>query len=390
MKKTYKFLYPLFCILLFACQEQSTVEEKKVEKAPLQANSNVVTLNKAQIEHAQIALGRVEEREMGSEIEVSGLVDVPPKSKVSITIPYGGFIKTTSMLPGSRIKKGQILLEIENPDFIQFQEDYLEALTQRDFLKAEFDRQKTLHDEQIASGKNFQKAQSQYEANEVRIKGLKARLELIGFDVAKIESGQITSTVAVHSPINGSVREVHTNIGKYVNPQDDIMDLTNAEDLHIELTAYEDQIPKIKQGQRIRFTLASDPDNIREAKVFLVGSGVREDRSVTVHGHMSKHYPDLLPGMYIAAKIETGRHQAFAVPEPSVVRFAGKYYVFVRKTQTGDNQSFEMKEIKKGLSEEGFTQIESTESKDSLLEYEIVTNGAMTLLGQAKIPEEEE
>lgn len=62
--------------------------------------------------------------------------------------------------------------------------------------------------------------------------------------------------------------------------------------------------------------------------MFLVGSGVREDRSFTEHGHLKQIHEGLLPGMYVAAKLETDSNEVWAAPEEAVVRFAGKHYVF--------------------------------------------------------------
>ena len=49
--------------------------------------------------------------------------------------------------------------------------------------------------------------------------------------------------VNIYAPVSGSVREVYTNVGKYIDPEDVIMDVTDAKDLHVELTVYENDIP---------------------------------------------------------------------------------------------------------------------------------------------------
>ena len=46
---------------------------------------------------------------------------------MSVTAPLGGFVDRTDLLQGSRVRKGQVLAVIRNPDFVQLQQDYLET-----------------------------------------------------------------------------------------------------------------------------------------------------------------------------------------------------------------------------------------------------------------------
>ena len=394
MKNTFQYISNLFTmtlmILIMASCNSKTEEAAKEEH---HEEKNNVELTQAQYDQANIELGSIEKRVIGSELMVNGIIDVPPQGNISINMPYGGFVKYINMLPGTSVKKGQLLATIENPEFIQFQQDYLEGLANQEFLKAEFDRQQELYNEKVASGKTFQQAKSNYLANEAKIKTMEARLKLIGINLAKIRDGIVATSVSIYSPVTGSVREVYTNMGKYIHPQDVIMDITNAEDLHVELTVYENDIPKIKKGQRIRFTLANTPDQWREAEVFLLGSSVREDRSVTVHGHLEQMYEDLLPGMYVTAKVETDSNDVWTVPEPSVVRFGGKYYIFAYTDQRTENgktvHDFEMLEVIRGYTEDDYTQISLADSLREISTIKLVSKGAFTLLATTKNSEEE-
>ncbi|MEQ9424799.1 MAG: efflux RND transporter periplasmic adaptor subunit [Cyclobacteriaceae bacterium] len=393
MNTIYQYIISIFSISILSMIVASCSSKTVDQPEEHHEDESSIELTQAQFEQANIQIGAIGKRVMGSELRVSGIIDVPPQSNISINMPYGGFVKYTDMLPGTSVKKGQLLVTIENPDFIQFQQDYLEGLANQEYLKAEFERQQKLYDERVASGKNFQQAKSAYFANEARINAMEARLKMIGFNPSKISEGTVISYVSIYAPVTGQVREVYTNVGKYINPQDVIMDLTSTEDLHVELTVYENDIPLIKEGQRIRFALANTPDLWREAEVFLVGSGVREDRSVTVHGHLKEKDDDLMPGMYVSAKIETGSNETWAVPEESIVRYGGKHYLFAlsnKRMENGETMyDFEMVEVNKGFSEDGFTQITLIDSSINIASIELVTKGAFTVLAKAKNTEEE-
>lgn len=388
-----KYIYNLLIltVLIFTggCKEKSATN---VVEDHNMANKNSVELTDSQIAQTEITIGKIQKRRIGSELSVNGLIDVPPQGNVSITVPYGGFLKYTNMLPGTRLIKGQLIARIENPEFIVFQKEYLEAIAKNDYLKADFVRQETLYKEEVSSEKVFQQAKSNYLINKATIQSLESKFSLIGINPSKVKNGIITTTVNVYSPINGMVREVYINTGKYFGSQDVLMDITNAKDLHVELKVYEDDIHLIKKGQRIRFRLANAPEDWMEAEVFLLGNNVREDRSITIHGHLINKKQELLPGMFVNAKIEVNAQDVYAIPETAIVRFEGAYYVFKSngKRVEGENtmNDFEMIEIIKGNEEDGFVAFTLKETSEDISEISFVLSDAFTLLAKAKNSEE--
>ncbi|WP_103864944.1 efflux RND transporter periplasmic adaptor subunit [Aquimarina sp. I32.4] len=385
--KTNLYIIPVLLALLFAsgCNNIATVSSQEKHE---DAHEDHIELTDKQIKQTQIKVGTVEKRNIGKELNVNGMIDVPPQSNLSITVPYGGFLKFTDMLPGTRLKKGQLVARVENPQFIEFQQNYLEAVAKNEYLKADYERQKTLNQEEVSSTKIFQKAKSDYLINKASIQALESKLKMVGVSPSSVRKGKIFSVVNVYSPINGVVREVYVNTGKYFGAQDVLMDITNADDLHVELKVYEDDIPLIKNEQRIRFRLANQPDTWMEAEVFLIGNNVREDRSITIHGHLKEENHELLPGMFVNARIEVGTQEAYTVPEAAIVRFDEKYYVFEigKKRKEGEKivTDFEMIPIVKGAEEDGFVAITLEDQTKDINTIQLVINDAFTLLATAK------
>jgi len=390
MKNTYIIAVFTTLIMAVGCKDnkQPMVEDNHTE------DENKVELTDAQLGQTDILIGKVEKRKIGREITVNGLIDVPPQGNISVTVPYGGFLKYTEMLPGSRIKKGQIIARVENPEFIDFQREYLEALANKDYLKADFERQETLNNENVTSTKVFQKAKSIYLTNQANIKSLESKLRLIGINPSSVKNGNISTVINIYSPINGVVREVYINTGKYFNPQDVLMDITDATDLHVELKVYEDDIHLVRKGQRIRFRLANAPEEWMEAEVFLIGNNVRDDRSITIHGHLKDKNEELLPGMFINAAIEVEVDEQYALPEEAIVRFEGKQYIFKSLGKRTEGKAtmndFEMLEIIKGNEEEGYIAFTFEDKSQDITKMEVVLKDAFTLLAKAKNSEEEE
>tara|TARA_R100001369_G_scaffold29172_1_gene52339 strand:- start:25802 stop:27004 length:1203 start_codon:yes stop_codon:yes gene_type:complete len=388
-----KFALAILFISLISCGE-STQEEKNKgqEEQHSEEDENHIELTNEQLKNTSIQIGKAEMRSLGSEISVNGIIDVPPQGNISINIPYGGYLKYTEMLPGTRVKKGQLLAVIENPMFVDIQQEYLEAVAKGEYLKSDFERQETLYKEEVSSAKVYQQAKSAYNTNRAQVNAMEEKLRLIGINLKSLNSGKISSAVNIYSPVTGQVREVFSNIGKHVGPEDIIMDVTDAKDLHVELTVYESDINNVQKGQKIRFTLANKPENWKEAEVYLIGSGVRDDRSITVHGHLLKEYEDLWPGMYVNARIETGTSDSYTLPEDAVVRYNSKNYIFISTGEYNkdgkEKHNFEMIEVKTGKSEAGIVQISTTGKEIDLKEASIVVKDANTLLATAKNSED--
>ena len=125
-----------------------------------------------------------------------------------------------------------------------------------------------------------------------------------------------------------------------------------------------------------------------EAEVFLVGNNVRNDRSITIHGHLEEDNEELLPGMFVNAHIEIGAHLQYAIPEEGIVRFEGKNYVFISIGQRKEGEElmndFEMVEVVTGNEEDGYIAISLEDDSQKINALAFVLNDAFTLLAKAK------
>ncbi len=101
-------------------KEGEDKEEGEHEELP----EDIVELNADQIKLAGIQLGKVEMRQVSGVIKANGIVTNAPQNSASVTVPLGGFIKSSNLLPGSAVKKGQTLAIIENTEFVDLQQNY--------------------------------------------------------------------------------------------------------------------------------------------------------------------------------------------------------------------------------------------------------------------------
>lgn len=368
----------IIAVSLGACGNKP---EEISNEAPREEAPNVVELSPEQLKIIDLSIGAVEQKALSGAIKVNGMLDVPPQNLVSVSAPMVGFVKSTELLQGMKVSKGQTIAVLQHPDYIQLQQDYLENKSQLEYLEAEYKRQQELAKENVNSQKVLQQAKAQYESMLAKNAGLKSKLNLIGISPDKLAGQGIQNTITMASPINGYVTAVNVNIGMYVSPTDVMFKIVDTEHLHAELTVFEKDIPKIRLGQKVRFTFANE-NKERLATVYLIGREIDKDRTVRIHCHLDVEDSNLLPGMYLKAYVEAGTQLVPAVPDKAVVNFEGKDYVFLAE----DQNRFKLTEVRKGVSELGYTEIELNKNVSG--QSRIVVNGAYDLLSKMKNSEE--
>jgi len=385
MKSIYQYLVVLTAaVYLTACSNPKA--EQTVKKEAVHNESDLVTLTLEQHKIAEITLGGIERKALSGTTKVNGMLDLPPQSLVSISTPLEGIVKSTDMLQGMRVKKGALVAVMQNPEFIQMQQDYLDYKSQLHYLKQELDRQEELAKENVNSKKALQKARSEYQSVNARLLGQRAKLSLININFAALEKGQILKTFNLYAPMAGYVTQVNTNIGAFASTTDELFKIADTEHLHAELTVFEKDVPKLKLGQKVRFTLANE-EKERMATVHLIGREISKERTVQVHCHLDKEDTQLLPGMYLKAYVESGTNQVEALPDAAIVEFEGKKYVFVDQSASGSAYRYRMMEVKTGVAENGYTQVTFAET---ITKPKVVVKGAYDLLSKVKNAEGEE
>jgi cobalt-zinc-cadmium efflux system membrane fusion protein len=369
------FLFSL--ALATSCSTKQKSDTKNAETDSL--SSNEVILNEEQFKNADIHLGQVEQRSINGTIKANGMLDVPPQNLVTVSAPLGGFVKNTELLQGMKVQKGQVIVTLEHPDYIQIQQDYLDLSSQKEYLQLEYQRQEALARENVNAGKALQLARSNYFSTKAKVQGLQAKLRLINIDPVQLEKGVISSTIHLYAPISGYITQVNVNIGMHVNPADVMFRIVDNAHLHAEAQVFEKDITKLKVGQKVRFMLSKDSRE-RTAKVYLIGKEITPDRTVRVHCHLDVEDPSLIPGMYFSAFIETDNQTVTALPEKAVVNFGNKDYVFVVKNEA--LRRYEMTEVKKGNSESSYVEVLLPDGLPS--STRIVVSGAYELLSFLK------
>jgi RND family efflux transporter MFP subunit len=371
-------------MLLIACgsAEKADVATGEEENLP----EDIVELRDDQVKFAGVEMGVIEMRSLSGTLKVNGIVDLEPQNLATVCVPLGGFVKSTSLIPGKWVAKGETLAIIENQEFVDIQQAYLAAKNKLEFAEAEYNRHKELYKEDVYSEKNLQQVTSEYKILKGEVKALEQKLALIGIDPVKLDEDDISNSFPVLSPISGYVRAVNVNIGKFVSPSDVLFEIFNSDNLLLELTLFDKDADKVTEGQKLHFFINNETEQ-HDAEIYQTGKSINPDKSYTVHARVMEYCKNLLPGMYVNAIIEVSGNYVTCVPSEAVVSFDDRDYIFIfEKDKEESGRAFteyRMIEIKKGVSGDGFTEITLPAGLD-INTAKVVTKGAYNLLSAKK------
>ena len=370
-----KIFLPLLIFSIIGCGQKQ--ENTTVESTSNVVESSIVKLTIAQMANAEIQTAKLVQKEISATIRLNGKIDVPPQNLISVSVPLGGYLKSTEMLPGKIVRKGQILAVLEDQQYVRLQQDYLLAKVKLKVVEGEYMRQKELNASKAASDKIVQIAEGEYKNAKINVKALEENLELIGIQPKKLDETKISKRITITSPINGYVSKVNANIGKYLTPSEVLFELVNVADIHLNVSVFEKDLAALAIGQKVITYNNSNPTKKYETEIILIGHSLSADKNTEVHCHFKKYDKSLVPGMYMNAEVELKNKSAQTISENAILRYANQDYVFIQVNKT----NFEMIPVKVGAKENGLVEIENYPDVNN---FPIVVNGAYSLLMKLK------
>lgn len=368
-----------FVILMVvtACGDESKSTETIIESD----SDSFIKITQAQFNKLEMKLGAIEEKSFPIKVNVNGMIDVPPENRAVVNATMGGYIRTTPFLIGDKVKKGQTLVTLENPEFVNLQQQYLEVKEQLTYLEAEYERHKIMVAENVTSQKNYLKSESDYKSALAKHSGLQRQLIMLNISPENVKNGNIVSTVSIKAPISGSITNVHVSRGSYVSPATTILEIINNDHVHLELSVFEKDIMKIETGQRIFFKIPESSNEAYNAEVYLVGTAIEDNRTIKVHAHLEdEREENFLTGMFVEAEIITDNVKANALPNTAIVSVDEASNVLILEKKEGDIYYFSQKEVTINEEHDGYSIIQEGEKFAPKTQFLI--KGTYNLIGE--------
>ena len=383
MKKYIGLLTVIFVFASCGKQTETPVENEEIVSSETSNQTNSVSLTDAQLKNIDLEIISIEQGNIPTTMRLNARTTTTPQDQISVTNMLGGFVKSISVLPGNSVKQGQVVAVLEDPAYVQLQEDYLTTKALITKANADYTRQKELNESQAASTKVLEEARAELSLLQIKKRSLEEKLRLINLNPANVTLANIKRSLAITAPASGIVNAVFVNRGQYVSSSEAILEIIQTGTPMLNIKAFENDLPYLKVGQELEAFSNANATEKLAAKIVSIPQSVNEDGSVDVLARItnSNNIP-FTANMYFNVQLTTNSSNAESLTEEAIVQHEGKDYIFEAKTAN----TFELIPIKIGNKSNGKVEILTELNKDK----KYIGKGAYALLMAMKNSPEEE
>lgn len=298
-----RIIYLMLALLAASCSSNSEQPASSADTTETVAQSDADSTQTSKVDGISGATN------VANPPSFNGVIVMPPQNHVTVTLSMGGSVQDIRILPGEYVRKGEIILTLANPAFIELQQAYLDAAAQTEYLAKEYDRQQKLVSGESASLKRMQQSKADYLSMKSRMEAAAAQLTLLGTDTATLNQKGIRTYLEVRAPRNGYVTNMDINAGKYYAAGEPVCDVIDKSTPMLQLTAYEKDLDKLLPGSCFTFKVNGMPDSTFSAELISVDQMVDNmNRSIKVYARITQACPNFRPGMYVSAQITDKKH----------------------------------------------------------------------------------
>ncbi|TCO92774.1 Cu(I)/Ag(I) efflux system membrane fusion protein [Chthoniobacter flavus] len=271
-------------------------------------------------------------------------VVVPDKAKRwEFVARVEGYVQKLSVTsPGESVQEGQPLLTIYSPELLSAERELVNLLDVRD--------RAATGEGKVATERSLDAARRRLEQWNITPK-----------QIAELEKTRKPSEfLTLNSPFKGVVEDVPVDQGRKVMIGDHLVDVADLSVVWVWAEFYEDELPMLEKGLKVRITTKSYPGEAFEGELSLINPFLVEmKRTAKVRIDIANSDLKLRPGMYVDLELAMNMGIALTVPVSAVLPTGARSLVFVdkgegrlepRAVQIG-RQFGDIYEIKSGLQE---------------------------------------
>lgn len=337
---------------------------------------SLVQLTHEQFNMEEMLFGNLEVIGFEEVVKCNGYIVPEPGGSAIVSTLLPGRVERIYITHGQEVSKGQALFELSGNDMINLQKEYAGTANMLKKYKAEYDRLKSLHADNIGAGKDLISAEAEYKSAQATYAGLQMKIRLLGLDAEQVEDGKFASGFIIRSPINGYISSLNIVSGQYAEPQAALAEVVDMNSLQLQISVFEKDMHMLRPGQDVRFVFVGNPDVTHEARLSTIGKKVnQESKAIScVAEPDALDKASMFSNAYVEARIITNVDSVKAIPEEAVISSGGKQYVLGLEKEEGNHYLFRKIEVETGRTFNGFVEIVNPPDLPRLL-----TKGAYNL-----------
>ena len=371
-----------------ACGNQTPTAETAPEKTTARHESGLIHLSADQIKRAGIAWGSVETRTISNNLPLTGELRIHPENRAVVSAFATGILVELRTGLNRTVRKGDLIATLRNAELVDIQQQYLENRDRLAYQQTEFDRYKTLKEDNATAAKNFQKAEADLRASNTTGQLLAAKLRFYGIDPEKITPADIRTEMRITAPISGVVTVMHLSAGTAVQAGTPICEIADFSALHADLFVFEKDILKVKAGQKTALSFPGAPGKTLNATVYAVDRVLDPAKNaLRIHARIEQGAGlPLTDGAYCDALLQLDQAiPSLALPRDAIVREGLDEYILLLDKEVNGDAFFKALKVKTMGTESGLTAFSPETNLPG--DAKIVRNGAYFVWSQGKVEE---
>jgi len=322
-----------------------------------------------------ITTSAVESRPGGEGAPVLGELRVNESAYAEVGSPVPARALRVLALPGSQVRRGQVMAELQSLELGKTRGDYRDAQARVDLARQSLERKRGLAAERIAPQREVQEAEAELRRAEASLQGARGALNALG---ASNDGGNDDSRLVLRAPLTGTVIERHLVRGAVAQPGEALFKVGDLSVLWLMAHASERDAVRVRAGSTARVAIPALPGSSLRGRVAAVGSQVEvSSRTIPIRIELANAGGILRPGMSATVWLPIGEGGAvIAVPVAALQRLEDKWCVFVPR----EPGVFEIRPVGRGRDMGGEVEIVSGLKAGET----VVVEGAFLLRAEAE------
>ena len=336
-------------VILQACSPGGAPEEAPSQDEEAE-HQDELHLESQQIQDWGVRVGSVSTTTIGAELTLPGALALNENRTARIAPLVAGQVSGLSVDLGSRVGPGDVLASMSSPEFTRAQTEFLQAFTQAELSRKDFERARILLESRAIEEREFLRREAVYEqhlaarrAAEVVLYSLgvtESRLremeEAVGVSIPSLAPSAVDPPLLLRTPLGGTVIERHAVLGDHAEPGQKLFVVSDLSSLWARLDAYENQLAFLEREGEVVIRTPIFPDRDFPGRVTVVADQVDEElRTVRVRAEIPNPDGLLKPNMYVQGLLRVpSEEERLVVPAGAVQLLEGRHVVFQLMPET--------------------------------------------------------
>ncbi|MBZ0158980.1 MAG: efflux RND transporter periplasmic adaptor subunit [bacterium] len=267
---------------------------------------------------------------------LNGIVKPHPDRVAQVTSRVPGIVLSIHASLGAWVKRGDDLLDIKSVELERLELSLIQAENKLALTKVDLERVRLLVEREIVARKELLALENRHREILNEIESLARQLNFLGLPqqaIARIREEQTVATLHLPAPIRGTIVERNVVIGQAIEPNVALMKIIDSAVMIVEGEAFEDTLPLLRLGQRVRVVVSAYPREVFEGRISFISPTVNPTkRTIPVWAEVGNPSGLLKQDLFTQVHVIVGeQRRSLTIPIEALINAEGSEFAFVER-----------------------------------------------------------